>query len=74
MKKASAFRERFSHAGSRGRTDTRFKSNGILSPARLPIPPCRQNSNPCRSFPIPCSKTGICLKRSKQKSVSDALN
>ena len=28
-------------AGSRGRTDTRFKSNGILSPARLPIPPCR---------------------------------
>ena len=42
--KASALRERFLDAGSRGRTDTRFKSNGILSPARLPIPPCRQSA------------------------------
>ena len=47
-KKASAVCERLFHAGSRGRTDTRFKSNGILSPARLPIPPCRQGIVNCR--------------------------
>ena len=28
-------------AGSRGRTGTRNKSHGILSPGRLPIPPFR---------------------------------
>ena len=28
-------------AGNRARTDTRFKSHGILSPGRLPIPPLR---------------------------------
>ena len=43
--KASALSERFQDAGSRGRTDTRFKSNGILSPARLPIPPCRHEQS-----------------------------
>ena len=30
-------------AGSRGRTGTRNKSHGILSPGRLPIPPFRQS-------------------------------
>ena len=39
------------YAGSRGRTDTRFKSNGILSPARLPIPPCRQAASDDSLFP-----------------------
>ena len=31
-------------AGSRGRTGTRNKSHGILSPGRLPIPPFRQTT------------------------------
>ena len=32
---------RYNGAGSRGRTGTRNKSHGILSPGRLPIPPFR---------------------------------
>ena len=31
-------------AGSRGRTGTRNKSHGILSPGRLPIPPFRHTT------------------------------
>ena len=34
-------------AGSRGRTGTRNKSHGILSPGRLPIPPFRQTYDLC---------------------------
>ena len=34
-----------SGAGSRGRTGTRNKSHGILSPGRLPIPPFRHASD-----------------------------
>ena len=32
-------------AGSRGRTGTRNKSHGILSPGRLPIPPFRHTND-----------------------------
>ena len=35
---------RYCGAGSRGRTGTRNKSHGILSPGRLPIPPFRQDT------------------------------
>ena len=38
---------RYYGAGSRGRTGTRNKSHGILSPGRLPIPPFRQTNDLC---------------------------
>ena len=42
---------RYDGAGSRGRTGTRFKSHGILSPGRLPIPPFRHIARPF-GFPL----------------------
>ena len=52
-------------AGNRGRTGTGITTHGILSPGRLPIPPCRQQATQTGLEPVTSAVTG---RRSNQLS------